>query len=417
MERMFDTSVFDRHTLRNGVRVYRQRSPIKVSKAGVLILGFPNCGSASDPINRPGLNHFFEHMPFRGTNAFPNKVALIAPIEAKGGEINAATGQTRVNYHITLPEAHYPMAMDVLYEMAFLANIGEQETISERGVIHSERQKYAGDSTRNAWRVLFREIFGPHPYNHLPIGELDVIDSVTAEELRVIQKNNYHAGNLTIFCGGSFADRPDMQERLEEKFGGLPLRTPITLPDAALLPIGKSGEVDVHEPLLSRDYLGVAYPLKPTTSWDQVLFELLAEALSGGMASPLVLKLREELRLTYESGPVFLQRFHDIWIFMGIFPVPADSFNLVLTTFIEELRKLEIPRVLAAIETVRCRRECEFSAPVTATLAAARNFSITPENYSESYYDTIVDDIAPEEILVLRDRILEMDPFVCRIRK
>ena len=67
MRRKHDTARFVKNVLPNGVTIWNQESAIHVDEA-IEIMGFlPNVGSQLDPQHKPGLAHFFEHMPFRGT--------------------------------------------------------------------------------------------------------------------------------------------------------------------------------------------------------------------------------------------------------------------------------------------------------------------------------------------------------------
>ena len=67
MRRKHDTARFVKNVLPNGVTIRNQESAIHVDEA-IEIMGFlPNVRSQLDPQHKPGLAHFFEHMPFRGT--------------------------------------------------------------------------------------------------------------------------------------------------------------------------------------------------------------------------------------------------------------------------------------------------------------------------------------------------------------
>jgi secreted Zn-dependent insulinase-like peptidase len=72
-----------------------------------------NVGSFNDPLHRPGMAHFLEHMIFMGSEKYPDENAFNLLISENGGYSNAYTENEFTNYQFKLSFDHLHKAMDM----------------------------------------------------------------------------------------------------------------------------------------------------------------------------------------------------------------------------------------------------------------------------------------------------------------
>src|SRR5512141_678154 len=103
IHRMYDTGVFERYELSNGINIWLQKPPIMVSGNGVLAAVLAGVGAQADPPDEPGIAHFFEHIPFRGTETKPSNLEIMKPLVNVGGKIGARTDLLLTDFQVQAP--------------------------------------------------------------------------------------------------------------------------------------------------------------------------------------------------------------------------------------------------------------------------------------------------------------------------
>ena len=73
-------------------------------------------GSAWERPGESGMAHFLEHMVFKGSESLAAG-EFDRRVEALGGNSNAATGFDDVHYHVLIPPAAAPEALDLLLDL------------------------------------------------------------------------------------------------------------------------------------------------------------------------------------------------------------------------------------------------------------------------------------------------------------
>ncbi len=295
--RRYDTAVFNKHHLSNGITVWMQKSPVIVDDGGLLTVFLPGVGSTLDPLSHRGMAHFFEHVPFRGTKKKPSAELLAKPVTMLGGNIvnGTNTGQLRTKYCVSdLTAGHFDLAIETLYEMTINPLIAEDDVTTEIGTILKEYDRSCSDGQRMKWRVFFDAFYGSrHPLGHLPIGEREAIRAMTAQGLREFHERYYHSGNIHILCGGAFSEIPNALDRLEKIFGAMPKTEPTNFSVDWYALVHLRGEITVVEPRCGRDWLILKYPIvldKTALQPNQALMSL-ASILAEDLDSPLMKEL------------------------------------------------------------------------------------------------------------------------------
>lgn len=414
--RKYDTGVFETHRLDNGVTIWLQKPPVLTDEEGIVIAFLPQVGSQQDPAEAHGLAHFLEHLPFRGTAKKPSKEALVFPIEEAGGSVNAQTSRDFLRYIVEMPLDNFALAAETALELVARPLITDENLEKERGAIAQEyRNNHSGG--RNLGSAYFyRSLFGEHSLAHSPIGSPESIEKMTRENLEIFYRDHFHAGNVHVVCGGSFAERDDVLEVIGQLFGELPLGTPITLRDSELLPFDKKGREAIVDPRCDVASLTIAYPLRPVLSDVKGdALEFLMQLLSTGMRSPLFLELREKTGLIY-SLEWALQCYRDIWVTGLNIPVRPQHFGVVEETWRRVLECLDADFVVKCQKTRQLSRRTRFSRPLSRCYGLVQNLSSHGRNFTNWEIETTEDAVTVEDVLGWRDYFLNAPPFIFEIR-
>jgi insulysin len=132
-------------------------------------------GSSADPLDRPGLAHFLEHMLFLGTEKYPQASEYQDFISAHGGSHNAYTSDTHTNYFFDVSADNLAPALD-RFAQFFIAPLFDAAYVErERYAVHSEFQAKYKDDYRRAYDV-YRQIVNPkHPDAKFNVGSLTTL--------------------------------------------------------------------------------------------------------------------------------------------------------------------------------------------------------------------------------------------------
>ena len=292
IRRKYDTAIFDRRQLSNGIPVWLQKSPIALDEGGKITAFLPGIGSQLDPTDQYGIAHFFEHIPFRGTVNKPSDELVMRPITLRGGRVHAAYTSLDVTAYsiVNLTQEYFDLAAETLLELVINPRIAEQDVLVERGAILNERKMVYGEPRKVRAEVFYNVPYGSaHPLGHFPIGDEAVIAGMTSERLKAFHEQHYHSGNIQLLCGCSFSEMEDVLERLECTFGSLPRTEPTVVAVDRYAFSREPGETEIVDPRFGRDYMIFRYALpRGNPKQPDHAPSSLADALAENIDSPLV---------------------------------------------------------------------------------------------------------------------------------
>ena len=203
----------------------------KADKAAASLTVFR--GSFHEPVERPGLAHFLEHMLFIGTEKYPEVDGYQNFISAHGGSSNAYTASDHTNYFFDIDPAHFKAGMD-RFAQFFIAPLLDPAYVErERNAVHSEYQMQLKD---DGWRAFYasKMALNPeHPLARFNIGSLDTLGDGTYEALRAFFEAHYSADQMALVALGN-ESLDDMQAWIAPLFedianrqrGGAPITAP-----------------------------------------------------------------------------------------------------------------------------------------------------------------------------------------------
>ena len=284
-------SVYERHTLDNGLRVLTADLPHAQSVTVMLMLA---AGSRYETAETNGIAHFAEHMFFKGTERRPTARQIAGEIDSIGGEFNAFTAKEYTGYYVKCAAEHRDVALDVLVDMLRHSLFAEDEIEREKGVIVEEMNMYF-DTPRDFIGGVYEDLlYGDQPLGWEIIGRKETVRGATRDTFLGYLDRWYKPSRMVLGVAGQTGG--DVVERVQALLGDLPA--------------GETGEPDPVAPHANgrvrvftkqsdqaHVILGVhSYPLEHR---DRYALQMLATVLGGGMSSRLFTEVRERRGLAY----------------------------------------------------------------------------------------------------------------------
>ncbi len=189
-------------------------------------------GAIEEDDNQLGVAHFLEHMLFNGTENFSTE-ELREYFEANGmilgPHLNAGTGHEQTTYYLNVDAANEDVmakAFLVLGDWARRALLEQEEVNKEKGVVEEEwRLRTENAQGRIQEQILQTLLAGSRYAERNVIGDMDIIQALTSEDLRRFYEDWYRPELMTLVVTGSI-DPVWIEEQIQIQFGGM-----TTVPD------------------------------------------------------------------------------------------------------------------------------------------------------------------------------------------
>jgi predicted Zn-dependent peptidase len=286
-------SVFERHTLSNGLRVLTAPLPHAQSVACFIMLA---AGSRYEEPSNRGIAHFAEHMFFKGTEKRPTSRDLTTIVDGIGGEFNAFTSKEYTGYYVRCAGADRDTALDVLVDMLRHSKFDPDEVEREKGVILEEMNMYY-DTPRDYISSVYEELmFGDNPLGWETLGTKETIRAATRDTFLDYVGHWYKPPRMVVGVSGMVGD--DLLPTLEGLLGDL---GGIGADGLAPVDIERDGTptVRVHRKDSDQAQVCLGVPSYPLEHPDRYALQMLATVLGTGMSSRLFLEVRERRGLAY----------------------------------------------------------------------------------------------------------------------
>src|SRR5438105_1561962 len=243
-----------------------------------------------------GLSHILEHMLFKGTKTrSTNEIAQ--KIQDVGGYVNAYTSFDRTVFWIDVPKDGVSTALDILSDAMMNSTLTSEEYQKEQEVIRREFAMGMDDPDRMAGLLLFDTAYQRHPYRFPVIGELEIYNQLTQEQVMQYYKTRYVPNNLIFIVVGD-VDAEKVRQQLVELFKPYPEKSlqPVFIPAEP----PQLGRREVHQEFATElTHLSMAWHIPELTNPDVPALDLLSTLLGDGRSSRLYRRVREE------AGPAF----------------------------------------------------------------------------------------------------------------
>jgi zinc protease len=243
-----------------------------------------------------GLSHILEHMLFKGTKTRSTNV-IAQKIQDVGGYINAYTSFDRTVFWIDVPKDGVATALDVLADAMMNSTLPPEEYMKEQEVIRREFAMGLDDPDRVAGLLLFATAYQRHPYHFPVIGDIEIYNQLTQDQVMQYYKTRYVPNNLTFVVVGD-VDGAKVRQQLTEFFKAYPEKSlkPVFIPEEP----PQLGRRDVHQEFATElTHLSLAWHIPEVTNPDVPALDLLSSILGDGRSSRLYRRVREEAGLAY----------------------------------------------------------------------------------------------------------------------
>src|SRR5881392_3789860 len=243
-----------------------------------------------------GLSHILEHMLFKGTKTRSTNV-IAQKIQDVGGYINAYTSFDRTVFWIDVPKDGIATALDVLADAMMNSTLPPEEYQKEQEVIRREFAMGLDDPDRVVGLRLFATAYQRHPYRFPVIGEIEIYNQLTQEQVMQYYKTRYVPNNLTFIVAGD-VDAEKVRQQLTELFKPYPEQSlqPVFIPAEP----PQLGLREVHQEFPTElTHLEFAWHIPEITNPDVPALDLLSTILGEGRSSRLYRRVREQAGLAF----------------------------------------------------------------------------------------------------------------------
>ena len=347
--------------LKNGMKI--RICEMKNSDSITFILKL-NSGSATEPKNKRGLTHLVEHMCFRG-HCGKTQEEFYYAIEKIGAHLRGATYRDCILFEITVLRQYISDAVDIIRGL-FEDNEWTYEDIRrEKNVVLCQMQ----GASDWCFRQLIYDFFCKSSAGECSLGTANKVLRCTKRDLTTAKKELFTASGAELIVVGNVTEAE--AARIESVFSDVPDSKDKKMIDITPKRFLNRDSRDFHyyNDDSEESVLAVAFDIEKCGQM-RTSVEILRSALCGGLFSPFMLKLREELGLLDEitSGC-------DFYDFGGIMYLifQTDKENAgVLETAVNELF-LKHPNIID-MRTFECAKAA-FTDRVLALESTSRDFA------------------------------------------
>ncbi len=167
-----------------------------------------------------GFAHLFEHMMFRGTERFPQKV-YEERVQNLGADNNAYTTQDFTLYTLTGPASALSEIVELESDRFQRLLYDETQFRTETGAVLGEYSKSASSPFLKMWEALSELAYRSHTYSHTTIGYLADIQAMPDKFAysNAFFKRFYTPDNTTIIAAGDVSHAA-LVKLVSERYGG-----------------------------------------------------------------------------------------------------------------------------------------------------------------------------------------------------
>lgn len=205
-------------------------------------------GAFTQPPEYAGLAHLFEHMFFKANDTYPEPDEFLDRAAALGALFNATTREELVSYYLTVVSDSVEGGMRFLNAALRGAQFRRDELAREKQVVLGEYDRAESSPWFRLDETIGKRLWGSFWSRKNTIGDREVIQNVTPEQMRTIRDLYYVPNNSALILSGD-VEPARMFALAEHVFGDWPRgRNPFeAAPVPAVPPLERNLGIIVEE--------------------------------------------------------------------------------------------------------------------------------------------------------------------------
>jgi zinc protease len=374
------------HRLANGLTIIAEQMPTEAVSLNIWL----NVGSAveSDGIN--GMAHFLEHMIFKGTAKLKSG-EFERSIEQRGAVTNAATSQDYTHYYITTAPKDFAELAPLQVDVVMNAAIPDAAFERERQVVLEEIRRSQDNPRRRSFHHATELTFDRLPYRRHVLGPAEVVENLTAQQMRDFHANWYQPQSITACVVGNLPVE-NLIQTVEDSFQQATLKqvNPCLPTRQFLAPETPFTEIvrrEVTDDSLQQARLIMIWRVPGLNDLPETYaLDVLASVLSRGRTSRLVRDLREDRGLVSTISASNMSYLHQGAFYISA-QLPTENLAVVEAAIAQHLQTLQTDLIT----------EFEIAKTRTRTTNSFVFGNETPSDRSGlyGYYHTLLRDLEP----------------------
>jgi predicted Zn-dependent peptidase len=296
--------------LPSGLRIVTDAMPgLETASLGVFVAA----GSRSEDEAEQGLSHLLEHMAFKGTRRRDAR-AIAEAIESVGGDLNAATSVESTAYYARVLRQDCGLALDVLADILTASLFDAAELEREKDVILQEIAALQDTPEDLAMDLFTAAAFPDQPVGRAILGTPERVSSFNRDAIESYLHRHYGAPSIVIAAAGA-VNHAQIRDEAERFFAALP-----ATPPREQTPAKYVGGESLVAKRLEQTQVTIGFEGRAYAAPQNYAAHLFANAVGGGMASPLFQEVREKRGLAYS-----ISSFHWPFLDTGLFGFEAAT--------------------------------------------------------------------------------------------
>ncbi|ASC71670.1 putative zinc protease [Halomicronema hongdechloris C2206] len=185
------------HRLANGLTIIAQQMAFEAVNLNLWL----RVGSVVEPDSINGMAHFLEHMIFKGT---PELACgeFERLIEARGALTNAATSQDYTHFYLTTAPQDFAALAPLQLQLVLNPRLTDDDFERERPVILEEIRRAYDNPHRRTFYHAMELAFDRLPYRRPVLGPVQVVETLTAQQMREFHRRWYQSEQMTAVVVG-----------------------------------------------------------------------------------------------------------------------------------------------------------------------------------------------------------------------
>ena len=290
------------YKLPNGLRVILSQD---ASAPTVAVAVYYRVGFRTEPKDRTGFAHLFEHMMFQGSQNL-GKMEFIKLVQKNGGILNGSTRFDFTNYFEILPANKLETALWAEADRMKGLAVNQENLKNQQGVVGNEVKVNVLNRPYGGFPWLWMPQYANENWfnSHNFYGDLKDIEAAKLDEVGLFFKTYYAPNNAALAIVGDF-DPEQAKAFVEKYFAGIPQSKLPPPPDLTEPKQEKEKSAVRVDPLATRPALAFSYHVPERNTPEYYAMGLLNQMLVQGNDSLLYQELVKKRGYTGElSGDI-----------------------------------------------------------------------------------------------------------------